>query len=249
MAITQLLEYLYALRQEIADAFDPEADDARHESLVTNTVASSRARLELAEQLSMVEALRVERAKYPSSGLSAEQKAAILNDACFRVGGPWGLLAKPDGNNCPCGDERIACDIVFNRDSRLHFDVFIDQEGSATISWQDKGIKDGRWIAPRQPAVVDPGDPPPVDPPPTGIDLAAVIALLVSFDRKLADVAADVQFLKDRPIVDLMVVLDALRQLSADVKAAEAAARAPRPITVSVPILGTARGTIGAPTF
>jgi len=245
MTITQLLEYLYRLRQEFADAFDPEADDARNESVAVSAVASSRARLELTEQLTMVEALRVERAKYPPSGLTAEQKAAILNDACFRVGGPWGLLAKPDGNNCPCGDERIACDIVFNRDSRLHFDVFIDQEGSATISWQDKGTHSGRWVAPRQPSVVDPADPPPVDPPPTGIDLAAVIALLVAFDRKLDEMRAILALLRDTKIVDVQVAVDAIRHAKDDIIAV---AKQPRPLTVSVPILGTARGTIGAPT-
>ena len=173
-----------------------------------------------------VDALRVERSKYPASGLTREQKAAILNDAAFKVGGPWGLLLKPDGNNCPCGDKLIACDILVNRETSIHYDVFIDQEGSATISWQDKGVIDvSRWLAPKAPAGGGPVDPPPPPPPPpppindVTLALAEIRFRLNDLQASVVELRQAIEGLQDKPVLDLAGVLDKIDSVERAVKA------------------------------
>lgn len=107
------------------------------------------------------------RAKY-GDYVSHEQGAKILDTVAWNHKDEgWGLLSKPGGNNCPVGTTPVACDILFNKDSGIIYDVLssgpgicngISAAGKAGLSWSSDGQKDlSLWVEPIDPASLPDG--------------------------------------------------------------------------------------------
>jgi len=135
------------------------------------------------------------RAEYPATNLTPAQLGEIVNEVARRAGEPWGTLDKPSGTNCPLpvSGRRVACDVVFNRETGRHYDILVASEETAIPAWQDNGPAElSRWIAPETPAgepLPDPF-PPPIPGPPsdelTERDLLVRIELLlIQINQKL----------------------------------------------------------------
>src|SRR3989344_9610345 len=84
------------------------------------------------EPVSLLSDIQAERANY-GTPMAPVQLSALLNAVAWRnQAAEWGLLSKPNGNNCPSTSGPIACDILFHKPSGLIYDVLIDSEGAAT---------------------------------------------------------------------------------------------------------------------
>ena len=138
------------------------------------------------------------RAEYPAANLTPDQLGELVNEVARRAGGPWGTLDKPSGTNCPLpvSGRRVACDVVFNRETGHHYDILVASEETAIPSWQDNGLAElSRWIAPETPGGEPLPDPlpPPVPPiPPVPPDqltekdlLVRIELLLIQINQKL----------------------------------------------------------------
>lgn len=109
------------------------------------------------------------RATYPAKNLTPEQLGQFLNEvAWLKQQDGWGLLAKPDGNNCPTpAGVKVSCDYLMHKRTGQGFDVLSDSEGAAAVRWNSGGsFPADRWVAPvhpgtEHPTPVDPGGPPP----------------------------------------------------------------------------------------
>ena len=79
----------------------------------------------------------------------------ITNLAAFRLGGNYGLLDKPGGNQC----DGYAIDIIAVKSDvpnpkMAHYNVLIDSEGAANPTWGFEGFVDAdRWRPPRTPPI------------------------------------------------------------------------------------------------
>ena len=117
-----------------------------------------------------LDTLRVKRALYPTP-MSKVELGRLLNDVAweFRFEG-WGLLRKPQGNNCPHpSGVPIACDILVYSPQGVHFDVLRDSDGDAQPVWNNLGgIDMSRFVAPVGSPGTEPPPPPTPDPPVPG---------------------------------------------------------------------------------
>lgn len=122
------------------------------------------------------------RAQYPTP-MSQAQITELLNRlAWLHRNEGWGLLKKPDGNNCPSPwstPERISCDHLMHLPSLTHWDILKDQEGEGTPVWQDKGPMDrARYLSPVEPGTAPPPNTPPPSTPPPPAQVDEVLAKL-----------------------------------------------------------------------
>lgn len=164
-------------------------------------------------QPSLLGDVQAERARYGPE-MTQAQVAALLNAVAARNPG-WGLLAKPQGFNCPAVQGPVACDILVWAPGGLHFDVLIDAEGGARPTWDNKGPIDmARFIAPvgaggEPPTPVPPSGPPPMPP---AVDLTGLYQRLVDIQAQQTALAAQAE----RIYADLAARDDrAARQLDA----------------------------------
>lgn len=114
------------------------------------------------------------RAQYPTP-MTPAQLGELLNRLAWlhRTEG-WGLLHKPQGNNCPGAGQIVSCDILVHAPSATHWDVLTDQEDAATPVFNPKGpIEVSRFVPP-----VDPGGSTPPSSPPVPPAVSEVLALL-----------------------------------------------------------------------
>ena len=122
-----------------------------------------------AEDTNLLSDLEAARAKYGAT-ISHEQAAKILDTVAWNHKNEnWGLLSKPDGNNCPVGSTPVACDILINKDSGIIYDVFNDSPGicngisvaaPSKPQWNANDLNTddvSRWMAPIDPSGVSDG--------------------------------------------------------------------------------------------
>jgi len=120
------------------------------------------------------------RAKYPATLNNDVSLAwAVCNEVCLRLGGDWGLLAKPTGQNY----NGYSIDVILRKSGEA-YDILGNSEFEASPQWNAVGgIDPSRWMPPIG-TVPPPPDP---EPPPSGTVEDLLAAILVEV-RKLTAV-------------------------------------------------------------
>lgn len=161
------------------------------------------------------------RAQYPTP-MTREQLGDLLIRAAQHHQG-WGVLSKTTGNRCPSPVGEIACDILVDVATGVHFDVLANIEEDARPVWRDVGPIDRQRIIPIAALTADP--PPPTKPDPPAAPPAADVARLEQLEQALADAV-----IREMALTNRVTQLEHAQQATA-IEASDTARRAELKLT------------------